>query len=274
MEGERRLVTWSRGVRVAVRASDKVVDLPPTRAGQIDLGAVAPVRGQSAWQGRRAYSGSWWVASLRRSVEFASLTERDTLLLLDSTHRVVAVTARPVSIRWPEEAGLPTCKPCFFVRYSDGNEELICSRVPDHQWVLELQEATGWRLRTPPRVGTILLELRQQRQTLHVSLLALLNPSSVQTTHLAHWQSIAEAVFTRDPSAIEERFDEVHAARLLALDQIWSLIARLSLVAKNKHALVATLPLTWRDPNSTDHAYINAARAEFGVPPLPLVFRS
>lgn len=158
MEGERRLVTWSRGVRVAVRASDKVVDLPPTRAGQIDLGAVAPVRGQSAWQGRRAYSGSWWVASLRRSVEFASLTERDTLLLLDSTHRVVAVTARPVSIRWPEEAGLPTCKPCFFVRYSDGNEELICSRVPDHQWALELQEATGWRLRTPPRVGTILLE--------------------------------------------------------------------------------------------------------------------
>lgn len=158
MEGEERSVSWSRGVRVAVRISDEVLDLPPTQAGQIDLGAVAPVRGLSAWPGRRAYSGSWWLASLRRSVDFASLTERDTLLMLDSTHRVVAVTARPLSIRWPEEAGLPSCKPSFFVRYSNGDEELICSSVPDHRSALEFEETTGWRLRKPPRVGTIPLE--------------------------------------------------------------------------------------------------------------------
>lgn len=105
----------------------------------------------------------------------------------------------------------------------------------------------------------------------------------------------------------------MQAARLRTLDEIWSQIARLSLVAgpdstlaaqeaaliaskavgeiweagfaqlravidsgelpPNKHALVAALPRTWDDPESKYDAYINAARTELDIPPLPLVFR-
>lgn len=47
------------------------------------LSGFVPVSAPAAWKNQRARQGLWWCSSIRRHVPFATLRERDAIVLLD-----------------------------------------------------------------------------------------------------------------------------------------------------------------------------------------------
>lgn len=72
-----------------------------TALARVDLSRLAPIAKVPAYRGRRGYSGYWWLASLRRSVPFATLGEADMLISLDYSNKYTQVIHNPFRLSWP-----------------------------------------------------------------------------------------------------------------------------------------------------------------------------
>lgn len=82
-------------------AHEDVVDA----LARIDLSRLTPVSKVPAYRGRRGYSGYWWLASLRRSVPFATLGQADMLISLDYSNKYTQVIHNPFKLSWPVSPG-------------------------------------------------------------------------------------------------------------------------------------------------------------------------
>ncbi|ROR53339.1 hypothetical protein EDD41_0480 [Luteococcus japonicus] len=66
-----------------------------------DLASLTPITKAPAYSGRRGYSGYWWLASVRRSVPFSTLSEVDMLISLDYSNKYTQFIHNPFRISWP-----------------------------------------------------------------------------------------------------------------------------------------------------------------------------
>ncbi len=91
-----------------------------------------PVRRFGSFKGQRSFQGAWWFATTGEHVRFESWVERDVLMLLDFDAAVVAVSAQPFWLSWPEERRTRRHAPDFFARLVDGSAVVIDVR-PDER---------------------------------------------------------------------------------------------------------------------------------------------
>lgn len=59
------------------------------------LSSFVPVSAPAAWKNQRARQGLWWCSSIRRHVPFATLRERDAIVLVDYRRQMSAALHSP-----------------------------------------------------------------------------------------------------------------------------------------------------------------------------------
>jgi hypothetical protein len=125
---------------------------------------VRPSRSFPTFKGQRNFLGLWWSATTGEHVAYESWVERDVAMLLDFDPQIVAFSAQPFWLFWPDGGGERKHVPDFFARRADGTGVVIDVR-PDNlvdEEATEVFEATantcqevGWEFRRtggPPAV--------------------------------------------------------------------------------------------------------------------------
>ena len=90
-----------------------------------------PVRRFPSYQGQRSFSGYYFAACMGQHVGFESWLERDQLMMLDFSPRVVAFAAQPFWLVWSTGGRVRRHAPDFFARLADGRGVLVDVRADD-----------------------------------------------------------------------------------------------------------------------------------------------
>lgn len=93
-----------------------------TRALDDDIQAV---RLPTAYKGQRHLPGYQWMSRMNALVAYESRLEMTILLQLDFNKAVSHVTSQPFVLHYQHETKIYRHTPDFFVRYSDGNGEVV-----------------------------------------------------------------------------------------------------------------------------------------------------
>ncbi|MEV4049623.1 TnsA-like heteromeric transposase endonuclease subunit [Amycolatopsis sp. NPDC049688] len=120
--------TEADGFDLRFRAGDGVRRCELAQAAEVAFETLAPVRSFPAFRGQRNNTGWWWVATTARHVGYESWLERDHLIRLDFTPRVVGIASQPFWLSWPEGAGRRSHVPDYFARLADGTGIVIDCR--------------------------------------------------------------------------------------------------------------------------------------------------
>ena len=122
-----------------------------------------PVRNFPSFRGQRNFPGWWWFATTGEHVGHESWLERDQLMLLDASPRVVGVASQPFRFHWSDGT---KHVPDFFARYADGSAVVVDVRLddqigPDDARTFAKSEITcgeiGWEYRRVGSVDPVLL---------------------------------------------------------------------------------------------------------------------
>jgi len=103
-------------------------DVDEEDAGRVAFEDCSPMRRFPQWERKRHYSGHYWSQTVRRHLPFESLFERAAMMLLDREPGVVGLSAQPMTIVWPEQCEVDSHTPDIFVRYSNGDGEVVDAR--------------------------------------------------------------------------------------------------------------------------------------------------
>nr|WP_204251603.1 TnsA-like heteromeric transposase endonuclease subunit [Mycobacteroides abscessus] len=121
------------------------------------------VRDFPSFRGQRNFPGMWWFATTGEHVGHESWLERDQLMLLDASPRVVGVASQPFRFHWNDGS---THVPDFFARNVDGSAVVIDVRLDEQITPVDARvfarseitcEQVGWEYRRVGSVDPILL---------------------------------------------------------------------------------------------------------------------
>lgn len=86
---------------------------------------IQAVRLPTAYKGQRHLPGYQWMSRMKALVAYESRLEMTILLQLDFNKAVAHVTSQPFVLHYQHETKMYRHTPDFFVRYSDGNCEVV-----------------------------------------------------------------------------------------------------------------------------------------------------
>jgi hypothetical protein len=122
---------------------------------------VPPVRQFPSYKGQKNFPGLYFTACMGRHVGFESWLERDHLMMLDFSPRVIAFAAQPFWLSWSIGEKRLRHAPDFFVRLADGRGVVVDVRADDRIGDVDAEafaataaacESVGWGYR---RVGVL-----------------------------------------------------------------------------------------------------------------------
>lgn len=113
-----RVVCWPLSARAHENIS--VADFAQYSPAQLRPIRSAPIR-----RGKESFVGRWWFASTRQHVGFASLAERDVLMVVDFAGDVVEIQRDPMLMLPARDEQTPLPHPWLFVRNADDSRLLM-----------------------------------------------------------------------------------------------------------------------------------------------------
>lgn len=103
---------------------------------------IQAVRLPTAYKGQRHLPGYQWMSRMNALVAYESRLEMTILLQLDFNKAVAHVTSQPFVLHYEHETKFYRHTPDFFVRYGDGNGEVV--NVKPRQFVQKEQNVRAF----------------------------------------------------------------------------------------------------------------------------------
>lgn len=104
---------------------------------------IQAVRLPTAYKGQRHLPGYLWMSRMNALVAYESRLEMTILLQLDFNKAVVHVVSQPFALHYQHETKIYRHTPDFFVRYFDGNGEVV--NVKPRQFVQKEQNIRAFK---------------------------------------------------------------------------------------------------------------------------------